>query len=108
MGVASILSLVCLLGTASLISRWKVNAVEAYVSRAASILDRIKAETHAYPETLPTELIGEPPSLLSDYGTYTATKDTFCFEYINEPAGWAGGGGFLKFESSNRQWVEER
>jgi hypothetical protein len=107
-GLALILSLVCFLETAHLINYWKVNAVESYVLRAASILDRIKAETHAYPEELPIDIIGEPPSLLSDYGTYTATKDAFCFEYIDEPAGWAGGEGFLKFDSSTRKWVEER
>ncbi len=107
-GLALILSLVCFLETAHLISYWKVNAVESYVLRAASILDRIKARTGAYPEALPTDIIGEPPSLFRDYGTYTATKDTFCFEYINEPAGWAGGEGFLKFDSSTRKWVEDR
>jgi hypothetical protein len=107
-GLALILSLACLLGTACLINDWKVAAVQSYVLRAASILDRIKAETRAYPGTLPINIIGRPPSLLRDYGDYSATKDTFCFEYIDEPAGWAGGEGFLKFDSSTRKWVEDR
>jgi hypothetical protein len=107
-GVTLILSLALLSETACLINNWKVNAVDSYVLRAAAILDRIKAKTGAYPEGLPVEIIGEPPSLLRDYGNYTATKDTFSFEYINEPAGWAGGEGFLKFDSSTRKWVEER
>jgi len=106
--LALLLSLVSLFGTACLINRWKVDAVESYVLRAATILDRIKAETRAYPETLPINIIGEPPSLLRDYGDYTATKDTFCFEYIDEPAGWAGGEGLLKFDSSTRKWVVDQ
>jgi hypothetical protein len=60
---------VCFLETAHLIGYWKVNAVESYVLRAASILDRIKARTGAYPETLPTAIMGEPPSLFRDYDT---------------------------------------
>src|ERR1700677_3779810 len=39
-GVASILSLGCLLETGSLINKWKIAAVGAYVSRAVPILDR--------------------------------------------------------------------
>jgi hypothetical protein len=108
LGLALILSFGCLLETACLINNWKVNAVESYVFRASSVLDRIKAETHAYPEELPIDIIGEPPSLFRHYGTYTATNDTFCFEYIDEPAGWAGGEGFLKFDSSTRKWIEDR
>jgi hypothetical protein len=105
---ASALSLICFLGTGSLINRSKIDAVDHYVTHAAAILDQIKAREGAYPPTLPVRLIGEPPSLLRDYGSYTATRDTFCFEYTNEPAGWAGGEGLLKFDSTDRKWVNER
>lgn len=91
-----------------LINRWKIGAVEAYVVRAVPVLDRIKAQTGGYPSRLPVKIIGEPPSLLRDYGTYTATATVFCFEYVNEPAGWAGGEGALKFDSSTRRWSADR
>jgi hypothetical protein len=94
--------------TGDLIDRWKIDAVDAYVTRAVPILDKMKNNSGAYPATLPVAVFGEPPSLLRDYGTYTAAKDTFRFEYVDEPAGWAGGEGALKFESSTRRWVIDR
>jgi len=107
-GCSSILSLVVLLATGGSINRWKIKAVESYVSHAVLILDQIKAKTGVYPPELPINVIGEPPSLLRYYGSYYATPESFCFEYIDEPAGWAGGEGFLKFESSRREWTDDR
>ncbi len=107
-GLSSIFSLILILATVCLINKWKIEAAEGYVSRAVPVLDQLKVQTGIYPSRLPTELIGEPPSLLRNYGSYTATSSSFCFEYVNEPAGWAGGEGALKFESSTRRWVADR
>jgi hypothetical protein len=107
-GSSSILSVIIVIATVWLINKWKIDAVEAYVLRAVPILDQIKAQSGTYPSQLPTELIGKPPVLLRYYGSYTATSASFCFEYINEPAGWAGGEGALRFESSTRKWVVDR
>ena len=53
-------------------------------------------------------VLGEPPTLLRDYGSYTSDGKSFRFEYINEPTEWAGGEGFLQFDSSDREWKDER
>ena len=108
MGSFFILSLFLVIAVAWLMDRWKVDAVETYVLHAVPVLEQIKAQSGKYPSQLPTKLIGKPPFLLRYYGSYTATSDSFCFEYINEPAGWAGGEGALKFESFTRRWVAER
>jgi len=105
-GLSAIVSLFCFMKTGELINRWKVNDVDSYVARAVPVLDRIKHEQGAYPAKLPIDLLGEPPELLRYYGDYTATPTTFCFEYVDEPAGWAGGEGLIKFNSVGRKWTD--
>ena len=106
-GCSSIVSDYVFIYTGSLINRWKVNAVESYVARAVPILDQIKRKDGAYPTNLPAGLLGEPPELLRNYGDYTATPSSFYFEYVDEPAGWAGGEGLIEFDSTNREWWVE-
>lgn len=89
------------------INRWKVNAVETYVARAVPVLDQIKQKEGTYPTNLPTEILGEPPELLRDDGYYSATQSSFRFEYVDEPAGWAGDEGALEFDNVYREWRDD-
>jgi hypothetical protein len=84
------------------------DAVVSYVAHAAPVLDKIKKQTGSYPLVLPVSLLGQPPDLLLRYGDYSSDGKAFRFEYIDEPAGWAGGEGFLEFQSNDRQWKDER
>ncbi len=103
-----VLSLVVFEMTGDLINKWKLDAVTSYVARAVPVLDRIKQKEGSYPSKLPLDLLGKPPELLREYGDYSATGSTFCFEYTDEPAGWAGGEGFIKFDSVGRKWMDDR
>jgi hypothetical protein len=94
--------------TGSLIDRWKVDAVISYVARAVPVLDQIKQKEGSYPSKLPVDILGEPPELLRDDGGYDSMGSTFNFEYVDEPAGWAGGEGALKFDSTTRKWINDR
>ena len=106
-GCSSIISIQIFFHMGIWINRSKVNAVESYVARAAPILDQIKEKEGAYPTNLPIELLGEPPELLRDDGYYSATASSFCFEYVDEPAEWAGGEGALRFDNTNREWRDD-
>jgi len=70
-------------------------------------LDQIKQKSGAYPAKLPTGILGEPPELLQYDGDYSATRSSFRFEYVDEPAEWAGGDGPLEFDNTNREWRYE-
>ena len=107
-GCSSIVSVNVFMETGAWINRWKVDAVESYVARAVPILDQIKQKQGAYPTNLPTELLGEPPELLRADGSYSATPSSFRFEYVDEPAGWAGGDGAIEFDNTNREWRYDR
>jgi hypothetical protein len=107
-GCSFIVSVQIFFVTGICINRWKVNAVESYVTRAVPVLDRIKQKEGAYPTNLPTDLLGEPPELLRDDGCYSATTSSFRFVYVDEPAGWAGDEGTLEFDNINRGWIEDR
>lgn len=107
-GFSSIVSVIVFGRTGPLLNQWKVDAVESYVARAVPILDQIKQKQGAYPTNLPTELLGEPPELLRDYGDYSATSSTFRFEYVDDPAEWAGGAGLIEFDNTNREWSCDR
>ena len=87
---------------------WKNKAVVAYVARAVPILDEIKDQKGAYPTTIPIATLGEPPELLRKYGSYSSDGNGYRFEYIDEPDGWAGGIGFLEFNSTERRWINDR
>lgn len=104
---SSMVSAFVFLGTGICINRCEVDAVESYVARAVPVLDQIKLKSGAYPAKLPTGILGERPELLRDDGDYSATRSTFRFEYIDEPAEWAGGNGPLEFDSTNRVWKYE-
>ena len=106
--LSSIASLFCFMKTGCLINNWKVDAVDSYVARAVPVLDRIKHEEGLYPSKLPVHLLGEPPELLRNYGSYDANGSTFKFEYLNEPAEWAGGEGLIEFDSATRKWMDDR
>jgi len=106
-GCSSIVSVNLFMETGSWINRWKVDAVEIYVARAVPVLDQIKQKKGAYPAKLPTDILGEPPELLRDDGDYSATRSSFCFEYVDEPAEWAGGEGAIEFDNTNREWKDE-
>lgn len=106
-GFSSILSVIVFGETGPLLNRWEVDAVESYVARSVPILDQIKQKQGAYPTNLPTELLGEPPRLLRDDGYYSATPSSFRFEYVDEPAGWAGDDGAVEFDSVKRQWTND-
>jgi hypothetical protein len=86
----------------------KNDAVVSYVAQAVPILDKIKNQTGSYPSTLPVSLLGQPPDLLLHFGDYSSDGKEFRFEYVDEPAGWAGGEGLLEFESTDRKWKDER
>jgi hypothetical protein len=103
-----VVSLVVFEMTGSLIDRWKVNAVVSYVARAVPVLDQIQQKDGSYPSKLPTNLLGEPPELLRNYGDYNATGSRFRFEYVDDPAGWAGGEGAIEFDSEARKWINDR
>ena len=90
------------------IDDWKNTAVRSYVSRAAPILDSIKKRDGAYPSKLPLSELGEPPSLLRDFGEYSSDGYQYYFEYVDDPAGWAGGEGALRFNSSDGKWMNDR
>jgi hypothetical protein len=105
-GCSSIVSIHLFYETGVWLNRCKVDAVESYVTRAVPILDRIKQEKGAYPTNLPTELLGEPPQLLRNDGYYSATASSFCFGYVDEPAGWAGSVA-LEFDNTNREWRDD-
>jgi hypothetical protein len=105
-GFSSIFSLFCFMQTGSLLNKWKVDAVWTYVARAVPVLDRIKQEKGSYPSKLPVDLLGEEPELLRYYGDYTATPSTFRFEYVDEPAEWAGGEGLIEFDNVGRKWTD--
>jgi hypothetical protein len=107
-GCSSIVSVQIFSETGVWINRWKVDSVESYVARAVPVLDQIKQKEGDYPTNLPTDLLGEPPELLRDDGYYSATPSSFCFEYVDEPAGWAGGDGALEFDNTNREWTYDR
>lgn len=106
-GCSSIISVKLFMETGAWLNRCKVDAVESYVARAVPILDQIKQQRGAYPTNLPVDLLGEPPELLRDDGYYSATSSSFQFEYVDEPAGWAGGEGALEFDNINRVWRED-
>jgi hypothetical protein len=107
-GGATVASLIAWFMTGDLIDRWKVDAVESYVAHAAPILDQIEKKEGSYPSKLPIDQLGAPPELLRNDGDYTATQHTFRFEYVDEPAGWAGGEGLLEFDSGSREWDNVR
>lgn len=92
----------------SFVHRRKDGAVYRYVASAVPILDKIKSQTGHFPSTLPVSLLGEPPELLKNFGSYWSDGNEFRFEYIDEPAGWAGGPGAEEFESSDRRWKYDR
>ncbi len=102
-----VLAVVVFEETGRLLDRWKVDAVREYVARAVPILDAMKARNGVYPQELPAELLGARPELFRDYGSYTSDGKAFRFEYINEPAEWAGGEGPVEFQSTYRLWVDE-
>jgi hypothetical protein len=106
-GLSSIVSVNVFMETGAWINRWKVDAVESYVARAVPVLDQIKLRQGAYPTNLPTDLLGEPPELLQNDGYYSATSSSFRFEYVDEPAGWAGDEGAIEFDSVNREWKDD-
>jgi hypothetical protein len=106
-GCSSIVSIQIFSETGIWINRWKVDAVESYVARAVPVLDRIKQKEGAYPAKLPTDILGEPPELLRDDGYYLATPSSFRFEYVDEPAGWAGGEGALQFDNVYHEWRDD-
>jgi len=101
-----VVSLVVFEMTGSWIDRWKVEAVVSYVAHAVPVLDQVKQKEGSYPAKLPIDLLGEPPELLRYYGSYASAGSTFRFEYENEPAGWAGGGGSIVFDSEVRTWID--
>jgi hypothetical protein len=103
-----IVALYVFMETGSEINRWKVDAVDRYVARAVPVLDDIKQKNGSYPSKLPIDVLGELPELLRDYGDYSSTGATFRFEYVDEPAGWAGDGGAIEFDSSTRTWGYDR
>lgn len=107
-GCSSIVSVNIFMFTGSWFNSCKVDAVESYVARAVPVLDQIKQKEGAYPAKLPTDILGEPPELLRDYGDYSATRSSFCFEYVDEPAEWAGGAGAIKFDNVDREWECDR
>lgn len=107
-GCSSIVSVKAFQETGDWINRWKVNAVESYVARAVPVLDQIKQKEGAYPTNLPINLLGEPPELLKYNGDYSATTSSFRFEYVDEPAEWAGGAGAIEFDNLNREWLPDR
>jgi hypothetical protein len=107
-GCSSIVSINVFMKTGDYLNRMKVDAVESYVARAVPILDQIKQKEGAYPTNLPTAILGEPPELLRDDGYYSATRTSFCFEYVDEPAEWAGGAGAIEFDNTNREWRSDR
>jgi hypothetical protein len=86
------------------INAWKIAAVRGYVARALPVLDEIQAQKGSYPTTLPVSLLGEPPELLKNYGDYSSNGSSFQFEYLDEPAGWAGGRDLYQFDDSTRKW----
>jgi len=106
-GCSSIVAVQIFFETGVWLNRWRVDAVESYVARAVPILDQIKQKEGAYPTNLPTALLGEPPELLRDYGDYSADRSSFRFEYIDEPAEWAGGEGMIEFDNTNLEWKDE-
>jgi hypothetical protein len=103
-----VVSFVVFKATGDLINNWKVDAVVGYVARAVPVLDQLQKKNGVYPSELPVNLLGKPPELLRDDGDYSANGSNFRFEYIDEPAGWAGGEGFLEFDSKTRKWTEDR
>ena len=103
-----VISLIFFMESGSLINGWKVDAVEHYVASAVPILDGMKQKDGMYPSKLPIGLLGEPPEFLRLYGDYSSTGSTFRFEFIDEPAGWAGGSGYIEFNSTTRKWDYER
>jgi hypothetical protein len=106
-GCSSIVSIHVFFETGIWINRCKVDAVDSYVKRAVPVLDQIKQKEGAYPTNLPTYILGDPPELLRDDGYYAATRSSFRFEYVDEPAGWAGGEGALEFDNVNRDWRDD-
>lgn len=105
-GCSSIVSVAAFWETGGWLNCWKVDAVESYVARAVPVLDQIKQKEGAYPTNLPIERLGEPPELLRDYGDYSATRFSFRFEYVDEPAWWAGSYA-LEFDNVNREWRDD-
>jgi hypothetical protein len=106
-GGAVILLIFLILAGNSMEDRLENHAVRSYVARAVPILDQIKSRTGSYPSRLPA-VLGEPPALLKDYGDYSSDGKSYRFEYVDEPAGWAGGNGYLGFESSDKRWKYDR
>ncbi len=104
----SIASIFIFVAVNSFVERRKNDAVYRYVARAVPILDGIKSQTGYFPSTLPVSLIGEPPEFLKNHGGYKSNGNEFLFEYLDEPAGWAGGPGLQEFESSDRKWKYDR
>jgi len=83
---------------------WKNENVRKYVAHAVPLLDEIKIRTGSYPETLPVSSFGEPPELFRRWGSYSGYENIFIFDYMDEPAGWAGGGAGWEFHSYDREW----
>jgi hypothetical protein len=108
LGCAAILLILFIYGSECLEDRWENNAVRDYVARATPVLDKIKSQTGSYPSSLPVLALGEPPDLLKMYGGYSSDGQHFRFEYVDDPAGWAGADGALIFESSDRRWKYDR
>ena len=104
---SSILAVVVFGVTSDSLDAWKNKAVAAYVGCAVPILDDYKASHGTYPTTLPISMLGEPPELLRKYGSYSSDGSEYRFEYIDEPAGWAGGAGMSEFTSTQRKWADE-
>lgn len=104
-GFAVAASILLFLGVGRGINAWEIASVHSYVAHAVPILDELKARGGAYPSTLPVSSLGAPPTLLRRFGEYTSNGTEFRFEYVNDPAGWAGGRDDYAFDSSTRQWT---
>ena len=107
-GGACAFSLVLSMIVGARINAWRMAEVRSYVARAAPVLEEIKAREGAYPSTLPVSSLGEPPLLLRSFGDYSSDGSGYRFEYLDEPAGWAGGrNDFYTFDSLTRQWTND-
>ena len=107
-GYASLGSIFLFLFVGSELNSWEVDSTLSYVARAVPVLDKMKAQDGSYPRSLPVSELGEPPYLLKNYGNYSSNGSGFRFEYEDEPASWAGGEGPVVFDSSDREWEEDR
>lgn len=93
-------SMVVSLGTGKAIHHWEITEARNYVANMVPILDQYRNDFGKYPQNLSIIGAPTPPKFLRQVHSYTATNNSFSFEYWDAAGMLAG----YYFDSFSRTW----